>query len=190
MSKHKHTPSEGTHSEELTQETSPDNVAEVQSASFEERISQLEQDLNNAHQVKDEHYNRMLRIQADFDNFRRRSKQEYEQICMFAGEDLVKKILPVLDSLERAIGHAATDCQTSWLEGVQLTLKQFQDIMRSEGLEAIPADNVEFDPQVHEAIAQEQSDNVAIATVVAEMQRGYKFRGKVIRPALVKVAIP
>lgn len=156
-----------------------------------ERITQLEGELQLAKQAKDEFYNRMLRTQADFDNFRRRSRQENEQLALFAGEGVVKKVLPVLDSLERAIGcfKEGTD-NTSWQDGVQLTLKQFQEVLKSEGLEAVEALNKEFDPQVHEALFQEESGNVNVSTVVEELQKGYKFKGKLLRPALVKVAVP
>jgi molecular chaperone GrpE len=157
-----------------------------------ERIARLEQDLGAALQAKDELYNRLLRSQADFENFRRRSRQELEQITLSAGDDLVKKILPVLDSLERAIlcftGDAENNC--SWQEGVELTLKQFRNILAAEGLEPVAALEREFDPSVHEAVMQEESDSVTTPTIVAELQKGYKFRGKLIRPALVKVAVP
>lgn len=194
MSKLKQQVEEG---QELNQtaamEAGADNApqtAQEQTDETTEKLSRLEQELADSQQAKDDYYNRLLRLQADFDNYRRRSKQEYEQICQFGGEDLMKKILPVLDSLERAIRCFNGDCPAGWQEGVQLTLKQFQDILIVEGLEAIPAENADFDPQVHEAISQEESGEVETAKVIAELQRGYKFKGRVIRPALVKVAIP
>lgn len=156
-----------------------------------ERITGLEQELHNALQAKDEYYNRLLRIQADFDNFRRRSKQEYEQVCLCAGEDLIKKILPVVDSLERAVGCFTDNSDNcSWQDGVQLTLKQFKDILKSEGVEPVASLNEVFDPSVHEAVMQEDSETVETPTVVAELQKGYKYKNKLLRPALVKVAIP
>ena len=156
-----------------------------------ERITQLEQELNLATQTKDEYYNRLLRLQADFENFRRRSRQEYEQMCLCAGEDLVKKVLPVIDSLERAIECFSGDqSANSWQDGVNLTLKQFHSILASEGLEAVQALNEPFDPAVHEAVIQEESKEVETPTVVALMQKGYKYKNKLLRPALVKVAVP
>ncbi|MGD8400089.1 MAG: nucleotide exchange factor GrpE [Bacillota bacterium] len=157
-----------------------------------ERLLQIEQELQQVKQEKDDHYARLLRCQADFDNFRRRSRQEYEQACLYGGEDLLKKILPVLDCLERAVAsfseHAADN--SSWQDGVQLILKQFQAILAAEGLEVIEALERVFDPQVHEAVLQEQSDAVTEPTVVQELQKGYKFKNKLIRPAMVKVAVP
>ena len=153
-------------------------------------IAHLEEELQQAQQMKDEYYNRMLRIQADLENFRRRSRQELEQMALFAGEDLVKKILPVLDSLERSIKcftEKSDNC--SWQDGVDLTLKLFQGILKSEGLEIVPALNESFDPQVHEAVCQETMEQVNEPTVVEEMQKGYRYKGKLLRPALVKVSV-
>lgn len=161
-------------------------------ASLSDDLTKLETELQTLRQEKDELYNRMLRIQADFDNFRRRSRQEYEQACLYGGEELLKKILPVLDSLERAV-----DCfneqnpeNHSWQEGVQLTLRQFQNILSTEGLVAVESVNQPFDPQVHEAMMQETSTEVTEPIVVMELQKGYKYKDKLIRPALVKVAVP
>ncbi len=167
------------------------NAAENSGLSLEERLAQMEQELQSTNQAKDEYYNRLLRSQADFDNFRRRTRAEIEQLTLSAGEDLVKKILPTLDNLERAVlSFKEQPDNSSWREGVELTLKQFQNILAAEGLEAVVAMEQEFDPQVHEAVMQEESEAVTAPTVVQELQRGYKFRGKLLRPALVKVAVP
>lgn len=154
-------------------------------------IAHLEEELEQAKQAKDEYYNRMLRIQADLENYRRRSRQELEQMSLFAGEDLMKKILPVLDSLERAISSFTEKSEnSSWQDGVDLTLKQFQGILKNEGLEVVPALKEPFDPQLHEAVYQEPQEQVTEPTVIEEMQKGYLYKGKLLRPALVKVAVP
>ncbi len=156
-----------------------------------DRIAGLEAELEQAKQAKEEFYNRMLRTQADLENFRRRSRQEMEQMSIYGGEALIKKILPVLDSLERAVGCFNEKTENkSWQEGVDLTLKQFQSILRNEGLEVIPALNAPFDPEVHEAVSQEPGEQVTAPTVIEEMQKGYLYKGKLLRPALVKVAVP
>lgn len=174
-----------------TVELQDPEVQAVPEAKMEERIGLLEQELKAAQEAKDEYYNRLLRTQADFDNFRRRNRQEMEQLSTYAGEELLKKILPVVDSLERAVDcfNEKTD-SGSWQDGVQLTLKQFKSILQSDGLEAIPAKDNPFDPQVHEAVFQEDSEDVDLPTVVAELQKGYKYKNKLLRPALVKVASP
>jgi molecular chaperone GrpE len=175
----------------LEEQASQSTETNIQSEQDRILISHLEEELQLAQQAKDEYYNRMLRIQADLENFRRRSRQELEQLAMFAGEDLLKKILPVLDSLERAIKcftEKSDSC--SWQDGVDLTLKQFQGILKNEGLEVVPSLNESFDPQVHEAVCQEMMEQVTEPTVIEEMQKGYRFKGKLLRPALVKVAVP
>lgn len=173
--------------EEQKVESAPENQNDAE----QDRISGLEAQLEQAKQAKEEYYNRMLRTQADLENFRRRSRQEMEQLSLFGGETLIKKILPVLDSLERAVGSFDGKAENkSWQEGVDLTLKQFQSILKNEGLEVVPALNEPFDPQVHEAVSQEPGEQVTTPTVVEEMQKGYLYKGKLLRPALVKVAVP
>jgi molecular chaperone GrpE len=174
--------------QEVQQQDSPDSEGNL----ADERLAQLEQELQQAKLEKDDYYARLLRNQADFDNFRRRSKQEYEQACLYGGEDLLKKILPVLDCLERAVASFSDQNgeNAGWRDGVQLTLKQFQTILAAEGLEVIEALDQVFDPQFHEAVLQEQSDAVKEPTVIQELQKGYKYKNKLIRPAMVKVAVP
>lgn len=180
-------PPESGHTE--TEMPKHDNVTQDQAVAGQ--VAKLEQDLAKAIQERDENYNRVLRSQADFENFRRRTRQEFEQLTQSAGEDLVKKILPVLDSLERAVTtFNEKDTSGSWREGVQLTLRQFQTILKAEGLEPVEALNTAFDPQVHEAVSQEESESVSETTVIGELQRGYRFRNRIIRPSLVKVAVP
>lgn len=156
------------------------------------KLSVLENELAALKEEKDKIYNQMLRTQADFENFKRRTRQEYEQMSIYAGEELVKKILPVLDSLERAVASfdAATENTRKWQEGVELTLRQFQSILKADGLEEVLALNELFDPRYHEAMLQEESDQVEHPTVIEELQKGYKYKDKLIRPALVKVAVP
>ena len=180
-------PPESGHTE--TEMPKHDNVTQDQAVAGQ--VAKLEQDLAKAIQERDENYNRVLRSQADFENFRRRTRQEFEQLTQSAGEDLVKKILPVLHSLERAVTtFNEKDTSGSWREGVQLTLRQFQTILKAEGLEPVEALNTAFDPQVHEAVSQEESESVSETTVIGELQRGYRFRNRIIRPSLVKVAVP
>lgn len=156
------------------------------------RIEQLERELAEAQNVKEEYYNKMLRVQADFENFRRRSRQEFEQASQNGEEKILKKILPVLDSMERAVGSFsnANSENAGWQEGVQLILRQFQTILTAEGLEAVLALDQPFDPQVHEAVLQEVRADVTEPVVVEELQKGYKYKGRLIRASMVKVAIP
>lgn len=174
------------------EEPAQDGEDKPEETGADAKIAQLESELATIRQEKDKYYNLMLRVQADFENFRRRSRQEYEQLALYSGEDLIKKILPALDSMERAIicSDLTSENVRNWQEGVVLMLRQFQDILKTDGLEEVPAVNELFDPQFHEAVLQEESEQVEQSTVVEQMQKGYKYKGKLIRPALVKVAAP
>jgi molecular chaperone GrpE len=174
------------------QEPAQDGEEQGKENDTDAKLSLLENELAALKEEKDKIYNQMLRTQADFENFKRRTRQEYEQMSIYAGEELVKKILPVLDSLERAVAcfDAATENAPKWQEGVELTLRQFQSILKTDGLEEVLALNELFDPQYHEAMLQEESDQVEHPTVIEELQKGYKYKDRLIRPALVKVAVP
>lgn len=177
--------------EEVAQEHQ-EPEAKIEQDETKAKVERLEEELAALRQEKESLYNQMLRTKADFENFRRRSRQEYEQLCLYSGEELIKKILPVLDSMERAIDcfDEAKDNVRSWQEGMILTLRQFQNILKVDGLEEISAVNEPFNPEFQEAVFQEESDKVQCPTVVEQMQKGYKYKGKLIRPALVKVAVP
>ncbi len=156
----------------------------------ETKLEELEKELAALKKEKEDFCSKNLRIQADFDNFRRRSRQELEQMNLTACSELLKTILPVIDNFERAINSYNAEAAVSWQEGIQMTFKHFLSILNNEGLEPIAATNEPFDPQIHEAMLQEESEEVEQAQVIEELQKGYKYKGKLIRPALVKVAVP
>ncbi|MDA8096635.1 MAG: nucleotide exchange factor GrpE [Desulforudis sp.] len=129
---------------------------------------------------------RLVRLQADFDNFRRRTRQEKEQWFRQASEDLVNALLPVLDNFERAIKAPGGDLQ-NFTTGVQMIRRQLDEVLAEHGLEPMVSEGADFDPECHECVervtAPDQSDNA----VVEELRRGYYYRGKVLRPAMVRV---
>lgn len=130
-------------------------------------------------------FSRLQRLQADFDNYRKRVKAEKQEWNLQALADLVRELLPVLDNLERA--RDAEGTAESLLEGVDLVYKQFLMILEKQGLSKIEACGTQFDPHCHHAIMQvecEEPEN----TVVEEMQKGYRFKDRVIRASMVKVA--
>jgi molecular chaperone GrpE len=131
---------------------------------------------------------RSIRTLADFENYRRRSEREREDLRRFAVADALRDMLPVVDNLERALaaGGKVEDLKL----GVELTLRQFKDLLRQRGIVEVPAVGEPFDPAVHEAVAREEATDVSVPTVTAEMQRGYSLHGKLLRPALVRVAMP
>lgn len=131
---------------------------------------------------------RFLRLRADFDNYRKRMAREREEQARRALAEPILELLPVLDNLERALESPAGGEELR--RGVELTAKQFVDTLRRFGLAEIPALGQPFDPQVHEAVAREESPDVEEATVVGELARGYWLDGRLLRPAMVRVAVP
>lgn len=131
---------------------------------------------------------RSIRTLADFENYRRRSDREREDLKRYAIADVLRDMLPVVDNLERALaaGGSVEDLKT----GVDLTLRHFKDLLRQRGVGEVEAAGKPFDPTVHEAVAREEDPAVATPTVTAELQRGYTLNGRLLRPALVKVAVP
>jgi molecular chaperone GrpE len=155
-----------------------------------EKLVNLELKLAALEQEKQAEEERTLRLQADFENFRRRSREENTQAGLSATEDLLRNILPVIDNLERAIATIPENGGAGWREGVELTLKHFLGLLAAEGLETIASVGLPFNPQFHEAVMQEESEEASEPAVLAEMQKGYTYRGKLLRPAMVKVAVP
>lgn len=136
---------------------------------------------------RDELYDRWLRLQAEFDNYRKRTRRELEESKAKGAEELVVQLLPVIDNLERAIA-AAGDVQNALVEGVKLIHKQFLSILEGIGVVPIAAVGMPFDPALHEAVAYEESDTFPEGVVIEELVRGYALRGKALRPSVVKVA--
>ena len=132
-------------------------------------------------------HDRLLRKQAEFDNFRRRSERDRYDFLQFAGMDLVRDLLPVLDDFERALKVECAD--TNYAKGVELIHQRLSEILRKMGVEPIEAAGKPFDPNVHEAVVRFPTDEVEDQTVLEEFQKGYNFKGKLLRPAMVKVAV-
>jgi molecular chaperone GrpE len=133
--------------------------------------------------------NQYLRTLADFQNFRRRNEEQRGELAQFANRELILGMLPVLDNFERAL--AAADKNQSYealVGGVALTLRQLQEFLKKNGVEAIEAKGKEFDPNLHEAVMRDEGSDQPENTVVEELQKGYTMHSKVLRPSMVKVA--
>ena len=126
------------------------------------------------------------RTQADFQNFRKRVERDNEAFKASTKGDILKKVLPVLDDLERALQNRPAD--DAWANGIELVARKFQNILDMEGVKRIEAKGVAFDPNFHEAISHEPSDEVESGHVIDVVQNGYVIGERVIRPALVRVA--
>ena len=137
----------------------------------------------------DERHDQLLRMHAEFDNFKKRTAREYESLAKFANEKLINEILPVVDNFKRAVDSAdKTKNIKDVKNGIKLVLKQFEDILRQNGLEELKSHGTQFNPDRHEAVIQVETDKHPEDTVVEEVRTGYKLHGKVIRPSLVKVS--
>lgn len=132
--------------------------------------------------------NSYMRKQADFQNFTKRKEKEMEELRKFASEKIIVKLLDGLDNLSRAV---ETSKQTSDFEslskGVEMTLNQFKQILKTEGVEAIETENKEFNPEKHMAVMVEESEEIENNHIIMELQKGYSLKGKVVRPSMVKV---
>lgn len=131
---------------------------------------------------------RLARTLADFENSRKRAEREKETLLRFANFDCLKDFLDVFDNLERAL--AATGTVDDVKKGVDLTARQFEGVLKRYGVQAVGAVGEAFDPQIHEAVASQPDDDVEVPTVVSEMQRGYLLHDRLLRPAMVSVAMP
>ena len=162
------------------------NPAEV----IEEDLTSLMQRLQEQEQMAVENHDKFLRTLADFDNYRRRAKQEMEDASRFANQKLVTDLLPVLDNFELALQHTEGNGGGEGVrEGILLTHKQLADTLARHGIEPIEAVGRPFDPQYHEAIMRvEPGPDQQPDTVAEELRKGYTLHGRVLRASLVKVA--
>lgn len=129
---------------------------------------------------------RLARLQAEFDNARKRAAREQQEFREFAAADAIKAILPVVDSLERALKASGEGGDLR--SGVELIHRQFQDALQKVGVQPIPAVGQPFDPRVHEAVEMVDTTEVPDHQVMDEFQRGYKYKERLLRPAMVRVA--
>ena len=131
---------------------------------------------------------RSMRTLADFDNFRKRSERERRESLRYASAELLREMLEVSDNLERALaaGGSAEDLKT----GVEMTLRQLQDVLRRHGAEEVPAVGEPFDPALHEAVSRQEDPDAEEPRVVEQFQRGYRLHERLLRPARVVVAVP
>ncbi|SFA95525.1 MULTISPECIES: nucleotide exchange factor GrpE [unclassified Bacillus (in: firmicutes)] len=189
--------------EEITNSTSEDIQSEEAETIFEETTTvdsneniasdvQEQELLNKTKELEmklEESENRYLRLQADFDNFRRRTKLEAEANAKYKAQNVVTDLLPALDNFERALKMEADNEQTkSLLQGMEMVYRSLIDALKKEGVEAIESVGKEFNPYLHQAVMQVEDENFASNTVIEEFQKGYQLKDRVIRPAMVKVS--
>jgi molecular chaperone GrpE len=156
-------------------------------------IKSLEDKLETMTKEVQENYDRLLRVSAEFENYKKRSVREMADVHKFANQSLVRDLLPIIDNLEMAIKSAAESTNNTdgcLLDGVELTHKEILRVFEKNNIEQIAAIGKPFDPNFHEAVMREESDEYPENTVVNELQKGYLMHDRLIRPAMVVVAMP
>jgi molecular chaperone GrpE len=160
---------------------STDTLAEVQA-----RAADLEKQLTEVQAQAAEYKDGWQRAVAELQNYRRRVEREQAEIYQVALTNIIKRYLPILDDLERALEHRPADLP--WADGIELIYRKLKTTLENEGIKRIEAEGQPFDPNFHEAIAQEPAEGVESGTVIGVVQQGYMLGERVIRPALVRVA--
>jgi molecular chaperone GrpE len=152
-------------------------------------IAELEAALQKAQEEALEHYDRFLRVSADLENYKKRVSKEKADLIKYGNEELIKELLPVIDNLERALEHTASEgAQEGIADGVAMTLQQFLGILERFGIIPIAAEGEPFDPTKHEAVMEQPAGDYDPGHVVAELQKGYLLNDRLVRPAKVAVA--
>lgn len=132
---------------------------------------------------------RLLRLAAEFDNYKKRMERERAVSRAYANESLLESLLPVVDNLERALAAAEPGSgQDGLVAGVELTLKQMLEVLRREGVEPIDAEGQPFDPTIHEAVLTQPSADVPEGGIISQMEKGYRYKERILRPAKVIVS--
>ncbi len=165
---------------EVIDSTNNETTEDVQNDTIETEIKKLTEE-------KDEVYNRLLRLQAEYDNFKKRSQKEKEADRKYKSQDLINELLPALDNFERALQVEVTETNSSLIDGITMVYRQLQDALKSQGVEVIDSEGQSFDPNLHHAVMQMEDDEKEPNTVVEELQKGYMLKDRVVRPAMVKV---
>jgi molecular chaperone GrpE len=149
--------------------------------------SELQKELDQLAGEKAEMQDRILRAQAEFQNFKKRTERERSELFEYASMEAVRALLPVLDDFERSLKVESADKE--YVKGMELIYQRFYDALKKLGLEPIVSAGQPFDPHVHHAVDMVETDEAPADTVLEEFQRGYNFKGRMLRAAMVKVAV-
>ncbi|MDI3547731.1 MAG: molecular chaperone GrpE [Halanaerobiales bacterium] len=182
---------EGEQLEEVETEAVNSDEEETETVRSEEKIigketKELEKKVAELEAEKEKYYDQLLRLQADFINFRKRVSKEKERISFVAKTELIAELLPVVDNFERALSSAGAD--DDFKKGIDLIYRQLLKFLENQGVEVIPTVGEYFDHNLHEAMMQVEDADYESGMIIEELQKGYILDDKVIRPAMVKVA--
>jgi molecular chaperone GrpE len=148
---------------------------------YEELLKQKE--------IAEERLDILARLQAEVENTKKRLQKEKEEFVKFANDELISKLLPVLDNFKRAIENGSnTDKKDNITEGIKLIYRQFEEVLKEFGLTPIKAVGEKFNPHYHEAVTHEQTEKFEDGVIIEEFQKGYLLNGRLLRPSVVKVA--
>lgn len=185
-------------SEERQDEVAAQEPQDTQDAAGGEGAAEAVNEANNADVTaeleklraeNEEIQQRLLRAQADFDNFRRRTVKEKEELGKYASAKLITELLPVIDNFERALNTTGDISDAaSYVKGVEMIFRQLEGVLKAEGLTPMEAEGQPFNPEFHQAIMQVESEEHEEGIVVEVVQKGYMLKDKVLRPAMVKVS--
>ena len=159
---------------------------ELPSAEVEETPA-VDSELEGLRAEKANYLDRLARLQAEFDNFRKRSVRDQQDFRDYALADALKSLLPILDSLDRALKTTGVSVE-DFRSGIELIDKQFHDALSKLGVEPVPAEGEMFDPNLHQAVQMVDTQEVEDHRVIDELQRGYRIKDRLLRPAMVRVA--
>ncbi|MDN5386715.1 nucleotide exchange factor GrpE [Bacillus sp. LB7] len=166
------------------EQTAPEADAPVEDTQTE----MLEKQLKELQERLEEKENKLLRVQADFENYKRRARLDLEAAEKYRSQRIISDLLPALDNFERALQIDPDNEQTkSLLQGMEMVHRQILDALKNEGVEQIPSVGEQFDPNMHQAVMQVEDEAYESNAVVEELQKGYKLKDRVIRPSMVKV---
>jgi len=181
-------------------ENSVDDAAQDDAAATQENLSedntieQLKSELDQVRQEAADEHERLLRLSAEFENYKKRMDRQVEEFKKYANESLLKELLTVVDNLERAISSTDVDkgvtSEACVIEGVEMTLNEILKILKNFDVTPIEAKGKAFDPVYHEAMMQEETDEYPENTVINELQKGYLIHDRLLRPAMVVVSKP
>ncbi len=180
--------------EQALQETPPAPASEQEDADTKadgnDPLKDLEEKVAAAEAEARENHDRMLRMAAEFENYKKRTSREMDDLKKYATENLIRQLLTVVDNLERAIDSASAENQNgqSVVDGVSLTLAEVMKILEKHHVSPIASLNEPFDPSFHQAMCQEESADHAPNTVLQEFQKGYMIHDRLLRPAMVVVS--
>lgn len=156
---------------------------------FEELVKSLEETLEAEQKKSNDYLNRLKYLQADFENYRKRVEKEVQQAVQRSNEKLVACLIGILDDLEKAVSAGeTTENKTALLEGIKMIHKNLDKLLEKEGVERLECVGQAFNPDLHEVLAQVPTKDHQSGTVLEEARKGFMFKGKVLRPSIVKIA--